>query len=178
MKLNVCGLTELIWEVWGGPRGHSWGNGEIIRLITNILIKVTQTDQTESPDKHAERTFMKENTELVLKVYLHYKIFYNTVCTCDLEQTCFKTTVHLIMDTTHSTKNAKHLMNVDSLLLVAALTKTCSRLANWFMGAAMPKSQRLQNKTRTPSCSPTRRRLSVSMGGETHSRASWSECFR
>lgn len=64
---------------------------------------------------------MKENTELLLKVHLHYKIFYNTVCTCDLEQTCFKTTVHLIMDTTHSTKNAKHLMNVDSLLLVAAL---------------------------------------------------------
>lgn len=60
---------------------------------------------------------MKEHTE----VYLHYKIFYNTVCTCDLEQTCFKTTVHLIMDTAHSTKNAKHLMNVDSLLLVTAL---------------------------------------------------------
>lgn len=99
---------------------------------------------------------MKENTELVLKVYLHYKIFYNTVCTCDLEQTCFKTTVHSC----------------------STLAKTCSRLANWFMGAAMPKSQRLQNKTRTPSCSPTRRRLSVSMGGETHSRASWSECFR
>lgn len=178
MKLNVCGLTELIWEVWGGPRGHSWGNGEIIRLITNILIKVTQTDQTESPDKHAERTFMKENTELVLKVYLHYKIFYNTVCTCDLEQTCFKTSPpHNGHNSFNQKCKAPHECGF-SPFSCSTLAKTCSRLANWFMGAAMPKSQRLQNKTRTPSCSPTWRRLSVSMGGETHSRASWSECFR